>query len=131
MELNESKKMIATFMGWQEMPTNRKDWMLSETIDGIKYAKKQKSVAHMEFNTSWDWLMPVIEKISNLEMKYLNVNEYFNPYPRTFGMQDESGLYLFRFNDHCLFSHQNLIVAAYEAVVDFLEGYTKQEGRIL
>ena len=74
---------------------------------------------------SWDWneLMPVIEKISKLKFKYLNVEEEFSPYPRTFGMVSEEGLFMFCFNCGQLFSAETLIEAAWSAVVDFLEQY--------
>lgn len=124
-ELAESNKIIAQFMGWKEMPTQRKDWMLTEIIEGSDCAKMQKSLSQMKFSTSWNWLMPVIEKISNLEIKFLNADRYFNPYPITFGMQNEDGLFMFRFYAHSLHSHQNLIDAAYGAVVEFLTGHMK------
>lgn len=60
----ENNALIAEFMGWKEMThTKSKNWMLSETIDGIEYAKKESSLANMRFNYSWDWLMPVVQKI--------------------------------------------------------------------
>lgn len=75
----------------------------------------------INYHNSWDKLMPVIQKIGNLEIKFKDSDEYYNPYTMTFGMQSEEGMYLFRFAYHALYDHQNLIEAAYEAVVDFIK----------
>ena len=72
-----------------------------------------------EYQTSWAWLMPVIEKIS--------ISEYDDGekmYPRTFGMQNEdTGQFMFRFNRQQLFEADTLIEAAYNAVISYLRGY--------
>lgn len=63
-EIQKGNEVIASFMGWKEMShTKNKDWMLSEVIDGDMCAKMQRSISRMEFHTSWDWLMPVVQKI--------------------------------------------------------------------
>jgi hypothetical protein len=71
-----------------------------------------------EYDKSWDELIPVIEKISKIPF---DGRDTF--YPRTFGMTDEEGNFMFRFNGHCLFAHKELIKAAYAAVVDLIKTY--------
>jgi len=75
----------------------------------------------LKYHKSWDWLMPVIEKISNTEMTYKNVDKKFFPYPRTFGMKDDHGEFMFRFNVGQLFIEEKLIDAAYKAVINFIK----------
>lgn len=82
----------------------------------------------MKYHSSWDWLMPVIEKISGLSIKYKNVDEYFSPFTQTFGMKNEEGLFMFRFHVGFLHCHETLIGAAYAAVVEFLEGELSEKG---
>jgi len=67
MNTQESNKMIAEFMGLE----------LEETLEGLfVYARKEQSpiklndirtefyeVHELQYHTSWNWLMPVVEKI--------------------------------------------------------------------
>jgi len=79
-----------------------------------------------KYHESWDWLMPVIIKISTIEMpddryesgerKYV---EYI--YPVTFGRKNENGHYMFRFHGYPLYHAETLIEAAHMAVVNVLE----------
>ena len=60
----EMNKTIALYMGWKEMShTKSKNWMLSKVVNGVEYAVNEKSLDAMRFDTSWDWLMPVIDKL--------------------------------------------------------------------
>lgn len=80
---------------------------------------------NVDYKNSWDNLMPVIEKISKLNIPDPDgVSENFNPYPRTFGMvNDDNGNFMFRFNRFHLHEAPILIDAAYEAVIYFLNNY--------
>jgi hypothetical protein len=72
--------------------------------------------ATLTLNSSWDWLMPVIESISKQQFE-----DGDRCYPRTFGMISEGGQFMFRFNRHQLFSADTLIEAAFNAVIDRLQ----------
>jgi len=65
-DINMSNILIAEFMGWEYDENN--DWYFTphrvEVTDGI-YDNEVPSDL-FEFHTSWDWLMPVIEKIESL-----------------------------------------------------------------
>lgn len=78
---------------------------------------------NMHFNSSWDWLMPVIEKISKLPTDD-GMDTY---YPRTFGMLEQFGEFMFRFNRHSLFTAPTLIEAAFEACVEFIQYHNNQK----
>lgn len=78
-----------------------------------------------KYHENWEWLMPVIISIAKLELKYLNEDETYHPYPRTFGMLDEEGNFMVRLSGSQLFVAKELIHAAWLAVVDFLEDYIK------
>lgn len=59
----KDNKLIADFMGYRvfgnkcrkPMPYSLKGWLVDD-------------IAPMQFHTSWDWLMPVVEKIEKLEV---------------------------------------------------------------
>lgn len=75
---------------------------------------------------TWNELMPVILKISDHQYtddscKDHHINFYDYAWPRTFGMRDDTGKYMFRFNANTLFTDELLIKAAWMAVVDFIK----------
>ena len=74
-----------------------------------------------KYHSSWDWLMPVIEKISKVPV--IGATEFYDTcYPRTFGMlQDATGLPMFRFNCCALYVGGTLIEAAWIAIVEFIK----------
>ena len=116
----EGNKLIAEFMGGKKFYFTDE---LDETWEGIKINNSPYPFHKLEYHSSWNWLMPVVEKIARLKLKYENEDEYYNPYPRTFAMQDYEGNMMVRFNATPLCIAPTLIEATYEAVVQFLEYY--------
>lgn len=71
MNIEEGNKLIAEFMGWNAFPGNmikEKLGVAPIRIDGLK------------FHSSWDWLMPVVEKIEEIHdsnpIVYVVINGY-------------------------------------------------------
>ena len=60
METTENNRLIAEFIG------DKKFWLMSEELNGI-YPNKEEYVFEFKacFHTSWDWLMPVVQKIKD------------------------------------------------------------------
>ena len=56
----KDNKLIAEFMGWN---TTDCDEIFTEPAGMME----RYTTAEMEFQTSWDWLMPVIENIDHLQ----------------------------------------------------------------
>jgi len=76
---------------------------------------------HLNFNASWDWLMPVVEKIKDFLSKAEHVYN-IAPEEQTFDFQlyKESGLHI---------SHLTIFASrgtVYDAVVEFIKWYNKQ-----
>ena len=65
METIETKKtdneLIAEFMGWKQSDGN--DGVFHK---GVWYDQNFDHYDALKFDTSWDWLMPVVEKIDKL-----------------------------------------------------------------
>jgi hypothetical protein len=63
--LEEKNRMIAEFMGFKLQDNPNERWF------GQYFAEPNGTwgnrIEIMHFDTSWDWLMPVVEKIDNLE----------------------------------------------------------------
>lgn len=65
----QDNRLVAEFMGLRidSHPKEDEEWLVDE--------KNHKSIYHnspvqeMAFDTSWDWLMPVVEKIANTTIK--------------------------------------------------------------
>lgn len=78
------------------------------------------------FDTSFDWLMPVVEKITRHvydEDVLDNVVIKETAFLRTFGMVSPEGKQMVRFNRCALFEADTLIEATYQAVVDWIRQY--------
>lgn len=118
--MKTDNELIAEFMGWQPRPANnQKYWMGNEEVDSRLFSAYERS---------WDWLMPVVEKISrhvyeeyadNSGYKTVTIKETASP--RTFAMQDNMGRFMVRFNRMTLHEDASLMTATYNAVVEFIE----------
>lgn len=83
-EILEGNKLIAEFMGWQEPSLEYKiKWCGVKTEERLKkineeyipYLIKEKNSEplfkdSLRYHSSWDWLMPVVEKIAELDIAY-------------------------------------------------------------
>ena len=91
----KENKLIAEFMGLIESSIDKKYWT-EKTKEGIGKGE----LVELQFHTSWDWLMPVIDKIeqvhegvpqelihlslfSTIDEVYNAVVEFINQYNKT------------------------------------------------
>ena len=110
-----NNKLIAEFMGWDiKSPTSMpRNLHLSnlELDNGEVWAYK--------FHTSWDWLMPVVEKI---ECTHDDKGDCFNVMMEAFECTI-SGLGL----TLCLNGHTKMD-ATYKAIVEFIKQYNNEKN---
>jgi hypothetical protein len=120
-EIKEGNKLIADFMG---LEFNITDSFNSENYRLPDVYRERFNCSHFDnlhFNYSWDWLMPVIEKICRTRIgdgiKYIDF-----AYPRTFGMiNDKTEKLMVRLNGFVVFEAETLIEATYLAVIDYIK----------
>jgi hypothetical protein len=133
MTTEEGNKLIAEFMGWESGRFENLPNKLHKIDDGELCGI---SIDQLEYHTSWDWLMPVVEKIGQhhypdfwgKQGKPSDANEWDDTaYPRTFGMRDDEGNYVVRINASTLVRGKTLIEATWLAVVDFIQWYNTQK----
>jgi hypothetical protein len=120
-EIDKNNAIIGDFMGLEHKQMGWKvgyHWHV--TIAGRDHWYRTSS---MKFNSSWDWLMPVLEKIGQFEYE-----DGDNAYLRTFGMINPStGNPMVRINRSILCEADTLIQAAYMAAVDFIHWHYQQK----
>lgn len=64
----QNNKLIAEFMGMK--CTNKKYGIFRDETNPVNcktyYSTKIGGAEYLQYNSSWDWLMPVVEKIENM-----------------------------------------------------------------
>lgn len=125
-ELINGNKLIAEFMGIKRLSKHYwdaeqlPDFTQLEWNEDGNYVEKVHS-DKLEYRISWQWLMPVVEKICRMEMKPPHLDAVHDNYLRTFGMiSDETGEIMVRFNRGGLHSSKTLIEATYQACIEFI-----------
>lgn len=100
----QKNRLIAEFMGYEAYEhTNSVAIRLTE---GNEFNSLDIGHIHTKFNTSWDWLMPVVEAIYNTGLDEQNTNEIGDV---THALLDVN------------------INAVHEAVVQFIEWYNENK----
>lgn len=131
--IKEGNEIIAGFMGWININTVRPEFKLGRDIwqmhknylpiiiERIKSPldKNYDAVERLNFDKSWDWLMPVVEKIA--EMKY-PINIYISHAQKTAYVHDlDEKHYVIRESS----TIQSPIETTFRAVVDFIKIHNK------
>lgn len=106
---SEGNRLIAEFMGKNYHPK----------------LEATSIINNLYYHISWDWLMPVIEKISKITIEWENSHDRTETYyPVTFGMlNSETRKAMVRINGNTLHEADTLMEATYLAVVDFIKWY--------
>jgi hypothetical protein len=107
MNTQENNKLIAEFMGLVVSDRENYTSELHTNVD-----------ADLKYNTSWDWLMPVVEKIENLGYEFFIV---------------ENRVEVAHNTDHSIETIIDLTSrskrdATYQGVVEFINQYNKNES---
>ena len=64
LKTNKNNKLIAEFMGWNLTRSGAIGYYMDCYDDSI--CEKLPTVEELKFHESWDWLMPVVEKIQDI-----------------------------------------------------------------
>lgn len=131
-EVEDGNKIIAEFMCCEKFEFVDD---FDKDLSGVRVNDSVYPFCSLEYHSNWNWLMPVIEKISKIEYDRWENELPFGgteliidtAYPRTFGMLNTQGKPMFRYNRSFLFEANTLIEAAWLATVDFI----KRENEIM
>jgi hypothetical protein len=117
-EIIKGNKLIAEFMGYKYYPHPAKDsgWRKEKghlKLHGYFLCRTNKQ---LEYHSSWDWLMPVVEKIS--ETYTVNIQSY--PV-MGFDVRFNEGTYRRAYSEN-----ESAIKAVWTAVIKFIEWYNQK-----
>ena len=105
----ENNRLLAEFMEFQKTNIGWYDFEetlnLPHTIDN--------TFDTLEFNTSWDWLMPVVEKIEELSSEQDEIVDYFQGDP-------DPSIWFSGYGKICMHAD---ISKVYETLVEFINWY--------
>ena len=109
-EVRAGNKLISKFMN-----SVKEDALMHEF-------QKSERLPRKDYESSWDWLMPVVEKIA---AKYhtVSINYDEGMCQCLITVYDENGAYESAFES----IDSNGILAIYEAVIEFIKWYNNQE----
>jgi len=103
--MKEKNKLIAEFMGLEASPKyNPKEYYRKEYNSGEWYLPEE-----MQYHTSWDWLMPVLEKIETLGYSFEKNNQSIGNDWQSLIVKGNDIIYQ-SFNDDGLKSSYNVVV---------------------
>jgi len=117
MNTTENNKLIAEFMG--AIPDTGET---EGAFGGIRFPHGYDRTIALLYDTSWDWLMPVVEKIEDIDGGKYDINILKN------------GTQIFEYssggkvivNNVADISFSNKIEHTYQAVVEFINFYNQQ-----
>ena len=121
-QILEGNNLIAEFMGLTPNPhDNGKTWaMHTEMTDGVLYGDNW---INLFYDSSWDYIMPVVEKISTLKFRYGRFSTKIVTLSREPYCRIDSTAKSFR---NSTYKQTPLIMAVFETVVDFLKWFNEQ-----
>lgn len=111
----EGNKIIAEFMGAKQ--TTLGDWILPDRDNA------QLADFHFMYHSSWDWLMPVVEKINTIAIdNYGEMSVFIFPYICYIGENMNTAIVVIT-----QAQHPTLIDMVWTAVVTFIKWYNNKK----
>jgi len=115
-EIIENNCLIASFMGLERTEKETGEPTFKQEHNAVVWASQ------LLYDTSWDWLMPVVEKICSLKIGD-DITYVKYAYIRTFVYNEDTNEFFVRLNGFQMFKSKTLIESLYIAVIDFIKWY--------
>lgn len=120
----ENNELIAEFMGGRkQIVTEKKEGGYSEgTVLWWDLFDESGCTTYLDFDSSWDWLMPVVEKIWKMD-KMITINFFSKP------SIVSTRIYSWGLGDDIHEREQesdSIIEAVYKAVVEFIKWHNEE-----
>lgn len=120
-EIIEGNKLIAEFMEYEHCtdPDHA-----SNKCYSVPYAKGYHRLNQMQHHSSWDWLMPVVEKINTISIQnYGEMGVYIKPFTCYIGSDETDPVIITTFGNY-----PKLIEMVWSAVVTFIRWYNQNQS---
>lgn len=121
--MQENNKLIAEFMGWNKYTNPIHDIKDTHNYYRMEYEGGNadiRDIKDMQYHTSWDWLMSVVEKIERMGCIveiWLSLGK---------GCKIVKGSFKKPINTIANTENNSTILAVYEAVVEFITWHNAQ-----
>ena len=113
---------IARFMGARIYQDDNRLFVFNENPNPDSYGSHIRSRYMLKYHKSWSWLMPVVDKIRELDRKIRNEDTPIHNLFRTFCFKNyEEDTYYTRIEGMPVKSGKTPIESVYNAVVDYLK----------
>lgn len=115
-EIKKGNELIADFMGLESFEDSRygKLWT-NPASDGIH----AKTAFDLKYQKSWDWLMPVVEKIAKMKFRVKINSNHVDTSVIIQGVEDSESVLNIMY-------YSRPIEAVYTAAVQFIKWYNEQ-----
>ena len=117
----KDNKLIAEFMGY-DIST-----IASSGVEVVEFESKDTKVENLKYHESWDWLMPVVERINNTHS-----DNYGNHYSFQIGngfvwVDPHMGSRIFFSGNDVDHKDEPMISKVHRGVVEFIKEYNDEE----
>jgi hypothetical protein len=113
MDLIKNNELIAEFMGLQKSKPAIQQFINEPEKNGLYYERENGVHEYLSYHKSWDWLMPVVDKLEQLKHPVHIINNNCYIYYSTNAIKNEEF-----FVD---IYGENKMDAVYRAVVTFIQ----------
>jgi len=129
-EILEGNKLIAEFMGakpcknyWREDALEHEDWEHDEWTNTTReyFVTKIHKVSELKYHSSWDWLMPVVEKIEMDCKCDVHIYAHYN-----WKEPNRCAIYDWKDKEIASKSNDSKIIAVWLAVVEFIKWHNNE-----
>lgn len=126
MKVIEGNELIAEFMGAKLIPKtlNEHCTIIQCSFDGDSPAYDGISLSNLLYHSSWDWLMPVLEKIETL--KWFDKQKFEITFLRK-RKNNKCTCLIYSTQVHFVVDSDSKIEAVWLTVIEFIKWYNKDE----
>ena len=127
--MEENNKIIAEFLGWEKIYSEGYvEYILPKSLADPIYKLDSRFI--LEFDTDWNWLMAVVEKIENIKIKDYSISTDITD-DKTFisvwhyGDGNKWSILISNYNEK--YKDFNKIQRTYKAIIEFINFYNKRK----
>ena len=133
-EIIEGNKLIAEFMGYEYISGERSHadygWWKKGFFEEGNSRNNSNFICissyHLKYNTSWDWLMPVVEKIETTDPLGGIVTIQQGMCKITSRMLGDNSVRSY-FDNYLLMGAKGKLLSAYQAVIAYIKWYNEND----